>query len=114
MNRFLRKLNIDKPWEILLFQEAIYTRKAQAYIHNTDAGHRVFAMAPQAGQRSCAIIVKSEFSNNILENSFQQLGRACKLDLFFGGKYTRVINAHLWAKPGTSQYAKSLLDVEFY
>ena len=113
MDQFLHKLTIDKPWEILLLPEAIYTRKIQAYVHSTGDGHRVFAMTPQVGQRSCAIIVKFEFSNNILENTFQQHGRACKLDMFFGGRYIRFISAHRWAKSGTAQYAKSFSDVDF-
>ena len=94
-------------------QEAIYTRKIQPYIYNTCDGHRVFAMTPQVGQRSCAIIVQADLSNNILENSFQQHGRACKLDFFLGNKYYRFICAHLWAKTGTAQYSNSLSDIEF-
>ena len=113
MDQFLRKLNLKQPREILLLQEAIYTRKLQPYIYNTDDGHRVFAMTPQVGQRSCAIIVKAELSNNILENSFQQRGRACKLDLFLENKYYRFICAHLWAKTGTAQYSNSLSDIKF-
>ena len=80
MDQFLRKLSLNQPWEILLLQEAIYTRKIQPYIYNTCDGHRVFAMTPQVGQRSCAIIVRADLSNSILDDSFQQHGRACHLD----------------------------------
>ena len=34
--------------------------------------------------------------------------------MFFGGRYIRFISAHLWAKSGTAQYAKSLSDVYFF
>jgi hypothetical protein len=84
MDQFLRKLKLKQPWGILLLQEAIYTRKIQPYIYNTCDGHRVFAMTPQVGQRPCAIIVQADLSNSILENLFQQYGRACKLDFFIG------------------------------
>ena len=40
-------------------------------------------MTPEVAQRSCAIIARAELNNNILENSFQQRGRACKLDVFW-------------------------------
>ena len=113
MDQFLRKFKLKQPWEILLLQEAIYTRKIQPYIYNTCDGHRVFAMTPQVGQRSCAIIVQADLSNSILENSFQQHGRACKLDFLLGNKYYRFICAHLWAKTGTAQYSNSLSDIEF-
>ena len=95
------------------FTGSNFSAKIQAYIHNTSDVHRVFAMTPQVGQRSCAIIVKSDFSSNILENAFQQCGRACKLGLVLGGKYIRFTSAHLWAKPDTAQYSNSLSDIEF-
>jgi len=113
MDQFLRKLSLNQPWEILLLQEAIYTRKIQPYIYNTCDGHRVFAMTPQVGQRSCAIIVRADLSNSILDESFKQHGRACKLDFLLGNKYYRFICAHLWAKTGTAQYSNSLSDIEF-
>ena len=69
MDKFLHKLTIDKPWDTHLVPKAIYQRKVQACIHSTGDGHRVFVTAPQAGQRSCAIIVKSEISSTILFNN---------------------------------------------
>ena len=83
MDQFLHKLAVDKPWESPLLQEAIYTRKVQAYTHCTGDGHRVFARTPQAGQRSCAIIVKSELSSNILENTFQKTRKGLHVGYVF-------------------------------
>ena len=98
MEQFLRKLKLNQPWEILLLQETIYTRKLHPYIYNTCDGHKVLAMTPQVGQRSCAIIVQTDMSSSLLENSFQQRGRACKLGSFLGNKYYRFTCAHLWTK----------------
>ena len=72
MDQILHKLTIDKPWEILLLPEAVYTRKIQAYIHSTGDGHRVFAMTPKLGSdpvpllsnlNLAAIFLKILFSN---------------------------------------------------
>ena len=111
---FKRKVYLSQQRAKLLLHEAVHQRRIQPYIHNTNDGHKVFAMTPQVGQRSCAIIVRTDLSNNIRENSFQQRGRACNLDRFLEKHYYRFTSARLWAKSGTAQYLNSLSDIKFY
>ena len=110
---FLDCITIGRPWDILLLQEAVWSRSSRPYSYATDRGHWVYSMAPQRGQRSCAIVVHADISQYVIEGSFNELGRSCAIDIVLDNRLVRFVCAHLWAKGGIGKYVQSLSDVEY-
>ena len=73
---FLGRISAERRSDFLLLQEAVWTRSTRSYVFESSDGHMVFSMTPQAGQRSCAIVVNVKARYLIVDGSFQQHGRA--------------------------------------